>query len=144
MKTQKQILDILQAACAKEREALKTATDDSAADRLNVLTDVLAEIAGTEDEPLYYLEVETSRSAWKKWQKETFAVARLYFQRIFKQSDIDKFADELNKTALSYKNAEKVTGPDWESFKRYHVDPYITIGYGCQLTFRLILGEYPR
>ena len=142
MKTEQQILAFLHAACAKEREALKTATDDSAADRLNALSDVLADIARVPDEPLYYLEETSSRTAWKKWQKETFAFASLYFMRIFKQSDIAKFVNELNKTASSFKNADEVRGPNWELCRRYRANPSITIGYDCQLNFRLILGEY--
>ena len=84
MKTEKQILSIIEAACAKEREAMK-AGDAAAVERLDALTTLAADIVLTPE--------ETSAGG-----EEMNTAAYIYIEQAY--DDTSKLTDEDKQTII--------------------------------------------
>lgn len=93
---------------------------------------------------LYFLQVGSAKSAWKKWQTETFRVAQKYDRCIFsKQGILDLYA-ELVEHARSFRNYQEgdIRQPDFEFAEKYDMNVGLIIGPDCSISFVPVLGYY--
>lgn len=93
---------------------------------------------------LYFLQAGSAKSAWKKWQVETFRLAQKHELCIFsKQGILDLYA-ELVEYARSFRNYQEgdIRQPDFEFAEKYGQNVAIIIGSDCYISFTPILGYY--
>lgn len=93
---------------------------------------------------LYFLQAGSAKSAWKKWQVETFRLAQKHDRCIFsKQGILDLYA-ELVEFARSFRNYQEgdIRQPDFEFAEKYGQNVGLIIGSDCYLSFTPVLGYY--
>lgn len=93
---------------------------------------------------LYFLQVGSAKSAWKKWQTETFRVAQKHDRCIFsKQGILDLYA-ELVEHARAFRNYQEgdIRQPDFEFAEKYGQNVGLLIGPDCYLSFIPVAGYY--
>lgn len=93
---------------------------------------------------LYFLQAGSAKSAWKKWQVETFRLAQKHDRCIFsKQGILDLYA-ELVEFARSFRNYQEgdIRQPDFEFAEKYSQNVGLIIGPDCYISFTPVLGYY--
>lgn len=107
MKTEKQILSIIEAARSKERERL-AAGDAAAAEVLNALSDLAVTIATAPEESIYYCQsIYRLYGRVKKWQQKGLAVLEAHTDYLFTMSGLYDFAENI-KTAVGRRYADRI------------------------------------
>lgn len=93
---------------------------------------------------LYFLQAGSAKSAWKKWQVETFRLAQKHDRCIFsKQGILDLYA-ELVEHARAFRNYKEgdIRQPDFEFAEKSGQSVGLIIGPDCYLSFVPVLGYY--
>ena len=93
---------------------------------------------------LYFLQVGSVKSAWKKWQVETFRVAQKHDRSIFTKQGIDELYTELVEFARTFRNYQEgeIREPDFEFARKYGQNVAIIIGSDCYISFTPVAGYY--
>lgn len=93
---------------------------------------------------LYFLQVGSAKSAWKKWQTETFRVAQKHDRSIFTKQGIEELYTELVEFARTFRNYQEgdIREPDFEFARKYGQNVAILIGSDCYISFTPVLGYY--
>lgn len=73
------------------------------------------------------------------WQKEVYKTASRWEHHLFTEDGIKELAAKLQKTADSLKGKEREIRL---SFEYHSLNPYISMGPGCSVTFTLVKGAY--
>ncbi len=98
----------------------------------------------TKDTGLYFLQAGFAKSTWKKWQVETFRLARQYDRCIFTRQGIQELHDELVTFARTFRNYQEgdICQPDFDWAEKYGQNVHIVIGYDCSVSFVPVAGYY--
>ena len=117
MKTEKQILSIIEAACAKEREAMK-AGDAAAVERLDALTTLAADIVLTpelkpsEEQPIgeeYAIEIGKDVHTLRVGSQSDINRLIAQDRQESPEVDLEKFTEKIKTFQGRYKHPEIVS-----------------------------------
>lgn len=94
------------------------------------------------NEPLYILDVDFARSAWKRWQIACHNEARKFDRQLFTREGIEDLQTRLTAVSETCRNHGEIRGCDWDFCARCGIRPSLTIGEGCSVHFTEIAGYY--
>lgn len=94
------------------------------------------------EDNIFRLDCGDSKSSWKRWQEQAFALAKEHDGQLFTYGTISDLVRVLNESTKPFKNAQPIRDPDWKFCWEYNIRPSVSIGEGCTIVFQPVRGYY--